>query len=148
MWSQILTAVPMKISAFWDTPCTMMKVNWRFEITYSFHFQGRRERKKSPWNCAHYLLLLVSLLAPWRGKLCFIKRQFTYTRLHGSISQKTQSSRQNIFFSLRFINNYFNSGNINEELNAEQYSLPRALNMTTVCYAFLGYLMVFSISRR
>jgi hypothetical protein len=38
---QILTAVFMKSSIFWDiTPCTPLKVNRRFGGTYRLHLQG------------------------------------------------------------------------------------------------------------
>jgi hypothetical protein len=40
---EVLTAVVMKISIFWDiTPCTPLKVNRRFGGTNCLHLQGRR----------------------------------------------------------------------------------------------------------
>jgi hypothetical protein len=40
---EALNAVVMKISIFWNvTPCSLLKVNQRFEGTYRLHLQGRR----------------------------------------------------------------------------------------------------------
>jgi hypothetical protein len=40
---EILTAVVMKSTIFWDiTPCSPLEVNRRFGGTYRFHLQGRR----------------------------------------------------------------------------------------------------------
>jgi hypothetical protein len=44
---EVLTAVVMKISIFWDiTPCSPLKVNRRFGETYRLHLQGRRVSQK------------------------------------------------------------------------------------------------------
>jgi hypothetical protein len=40
---EVLTAVVMKSSIFWDiTPCSLLKVNRGFGGTYRHHLQGRR----------------------------------------------------------------------------------------------------------
>jgi hypothetical protein len=40
---EILTAVVMKSTIFWDiTPCSLLQVNRRSGGTYSLHFQGRK----------------------------------------------------------------------------------------------------------
>jgi hypothetical protein len=51
--SEVLTAVVMKSSIFWDTtPCSPLKANWRFGATCRLHLQGRKiSRAKRPaWN--------------------------------------------------------------------------------------------------
>jgi hypothetical protein len=42
-WFQVLTAVVVKNSVFWDiTPCSLLKVSRRFGRTYGFHLQNWR----------------------------------------------------------------------------------------------------------
>jgi hypothetical protein len=59
---EVLTAVVMKSTAFWDiTQCSLLKVNRRFGGTYCLHLQGRklswaRKQHDSRW-------LLPSLLS-------------------------------------------------------------------------------------
>jgi hypothetical protein len=46
---EILTAVTMRSSIFWDiTPCSPLKVNRRFGGTHRLHLQGRTNRAKKP----------------------------------------------------------------------------------------------------
>jgi hypothetical protein len=53
---EFLTAVVMKSSIFWDiTPCSPLKVNWRFGGTCRLHLQGRkisraRNQRESRWQ--------------------------------------------------------------------------------------------------
>jgi hypothetical protein len=53
---EVLTAVIMKITIFWDiTPCSPLSVNRRFGGTYCLHLQGRkisraRSQCKSRWQ--------------------------------------------------------------------------------------------------
>jgi hypothetical protein len=45
---EVLTAVVMKSTIFWDiTPCSLLKVNRRFGGTYRLHLQGRRTSRAS-----------------------------------------------------------------------------------------------------
>jgi hypothetical protein len=54
--SEVLTAVVMKSSMFWDiTPCSQLKVNRRFTGTCHLHLQGRRKsraryQRESRWQ--------------------------------------------------------------------------------------------------
>jgi hypothetical protein len=55
---EVLTAVVMKSSIFWDiTPCSPLKVNRSFGGTYRLHLQGRRisrarDQRESRWQAA------------------------------------------------------------------------------------------------
>jgi hypothetical protein len=43
--TEVLTAVVMKSTIFWDiTPCSPLSVNRRFGGTYGLHFQGRKNK--------------------------------------------------------------------------------------------------------
>jgi hypothetical protein len=61
--SEALTAVVMKSIIFWDiTPCSPVRVNWRFGGTYRLHLQGRRISRASRAllvTCVHAALLPV-----------------------------------------------------------------------------------------
>jgi hypothetical protein len=62
--SEVLTAVVMKTSVFWDiTPCSPLKVNGRFGGTYRLHLQGRisRARYQREW-CRQALARLTKWL--------------------------------------------------------------------------------------
>jgi hypothetical protein len=52
---KVLTAVVMKSTIFWDiTPCSPLKIDWRFGGIYRLHLQGRRiirarNQRESRW---------------------------------------------------------------------------------------------------
>jgi hypothetical protein len=59
--SDTLTAVVMKSTIFWDiTPCSPLKVGWRFGATYRLHSQGRisraKEQRESRWQASTFTL--------------------------------------------------------------------------------------------
>jgi hypothetical protein len=94
---EVLTAAVMKIIIFWDiTPCSPLKVNWRFGRTFRLLLQGRgisqsrnqREaggKQSSPCHLLHAWLIFPP--SRWR-RYVPPKRRLTSNRLHGVISQK------------------------------------------------------------
>jgi hypothetical protein len=82
---EVLTAVPMKSSIFWDImPCSLMKVNWLFGETCHFHPQcgaisqarnqheaGRRQ-SCTMWHC-------ILEGRSFQFKICFV---FCYFEVH------------------------------------------------------------------
>jgi hypothetical protein len=70
LWFEVLTAVVMKSSVFWDiTPCNPLSVNRRFGGTYRLHLQGRRISQAS--SACHLLsswFLAWLILRPWRWR--------------------------------------------------------------------------------
>jgi hypothetical protein len=83
---EVLTAVIVKSSAFWDiTPCSPLKDNRRCGGTYRLHLQGQRINSASCWFLAWLILRL------WRRKRYVPrKRRFAFNGLHGITSQKTE----------------------------------------------------------
>jgi hypothetical protein len=63
--SEVLTAVGMKMTIFWDTtPCSRLKVNWSYGKICRLHLQGRRKnrarnQRESRWQAE--LQILVGL---------------------------------------------------------------------------------------
>jgi hypothetical protein len=85
---EVLTAVVMKNSIFWDiTPCSLLKVNWHFKGRVAFIFRVKE-----------VLILLASvwflawlILWPWRWRQHVpLKHRVTFNKLHGIICQKTE----------------------------------------------------------
>jgi hypothetical protein len=82
----------MKSSIFWDiTPCSPLKVNWRFGGTCRLHPQGRIISRALSANCFHAGFLLGLFFDPEnRGNMVPPNRRLTDTGLHGVISQKVE----------------------------------------------------------
>jgi hypothetical protein len=85
---EVITAVVMKISIFWDiTPCSPLRANRRFGGTYRQCLLG---------TCFHAGFLLTSFFRPWRWRRYVPpKRRLTLIGPHGVISQKM------VLFTLR-----------------------------------------------
>jgi hypothetical protein len=81
---EVLTAVVMKSSVFWDiTPRSPLKVNRRFGEAYRLHIQSSACHLISRWFLARLILL------PWRWRRHVPpKRWLTFNELNGVISQK------------------------------------------------------------
>jgi hypothetical protein len=79
--------IPLKSTNFWDiTPCSPLKVSWRFGGIYRLHLQGwrisqERNQREGRWQA--------------EGSDMFPKRQLSFNGLHDVISQKV------IFFNHR-----------------------------------------------
>jgi hypothetical protein len=73
---EVLTAVVMKSTIFWDiTVCSPLSVNRRFGVIYRLHLHGG--------------FLLSLFLRPWRWRRYVTpKRRLTLNGLHGVISRK------------------------------------------------------------
>jgi hypothetical protein len=89
--------VVMKSIIFWDiTPCSSLKVNWRFRETYRLHLQGRRiirarnQHERCTCRLPSRWFLARLILRPWRWRRYVpLKRQLTFNGLRGVISRKT-----------------------------------------------------------
>jgi hypothetical protein len=96
---EVLTAVVLKSSTFWDiTSCSPLKVNRHFGGPCLFHLQGRRISRGD--LCLPSALALAFL---WRILLSLIwsrhvppKRLFTFNGVHGVISRKKELSTVNL----------------------------------------------------
>jgi hypothetical protein len=89
---EVLTAVVMKNSIFWDTaPCSPLKVSRCFEGRCRLHFQGRRisqarNQHDSRWQAGLLLGLLFELED---GSDMFLRNiGLAFNGLHGVVSQK------------------------------------------------------------
>jgi hypothetical protein len=61
-WVEVLTAVVMKISVFWDiTPCSPLKPNWHFGGTCRHQPQGRRISQATCFTLVSYLAYSLTL---------------------------------------------------------------------------------------
>jgi hypothetical protein len=88
---EVLTAVVMKSTIFWDiTPCSPLKVGRHFGETYCLHLQSRiswakyqhDSRRQAGWY-------LARLIRPWRWTRYVPPRcMLAFNRLHGVIFQK------------------------------------------------------------
>jgi hypothetical protein len=98
---EVLTAVVMKSTIFWDiTPRSPLSVNRRFAGTYRLHLQGRKNKlsKKPAWKqLAHYSachlrsrwFLAQLIFWPWRWRQYIPpKLRLTLNGQHGVISPK------------------------------------------------------------
>jgi hypothetical protein len=66
--------VVMKSSTFWDiTPCSPLKVNWRFWGTCCFHLQGRRVSQARNQHEASSKQSFTCCLLPRRQNYLYIK---------------------------------------------------------------------------
>jgi hypothetical protein len=95
---EVLTAVVMKSSMFWDkTPCSALKVKRRFGGTCRLHLQGRRisQARSRPCSFACHLLLrwflarLILRPRRWRRRVPQ-KRRLIFNRLLGVTSQNIE----------------------------------------------------------
>jgi hypothetical protein len=84
---EVLTAVVMKSTVFWDiTPCSPLKVNRRFEETSS---SGSNKPSKIPIVISPSRWYLARVFRPWRWRWHVPpKRRLTLSRLHSSVPQK------------------------------------------------------------
>jgi hypothetical protein len=90
---EVLTAIVMKCSVFWDiTPCSPLKVNWRFGEACHLHIQDRS--RGIYWHAGFLLSLFFT---PKMEEICSPKRRLTCNGPHGVISQMTE------FFILLFL---------------------------------------------
>jgi hypothetical protein len=49
---QVLVAASMKITTFWyNVPCSLAEVDWRFRGYYCLHLQGETSRRNIPRDC-------------------------------------------------------------------------------------------------
>jgi hypothetical protein len=77
---EVLTAVVMKSSNFWDiTPCSPLKVNRRFGGTCLLHVQGQRIRQARSMKGIKQSSALLTL-QPKIEATCSSKRQVTHPR--------------------------------------------------------------------
>jgi hypothetical protein len=112
---EILTAVVVKSSVFWDvTLCSSLKVNRRFGVTYYHHIQSRNKiQLVSRWQvdlCMTYSSTLNS------ETKCCSKTSGDFQRFNGVISQKIEPL-MNIFLKYyikesrgKFVEYEFSSG--------------------------------------
>jgi hypothetical protein len=74
---EVLTALDIKSYIFWDTmPCSTLKINRHFRITFRLHLQGRR--------------ISQAIYRHEAGS----KQSLTFNELHGVISQKIEPSME------------------------------------------------------
>jgi hypothetical protein len=86
---EVLTAVVMKSSIFWDTKqCSAFKFNRHFWGIFRLRLQGRRI------NC--FVASLILRHRRWRSHFS-PKRRLTFNGLHGGISQNIELFIQNVF---------------------------------------------------
>jgi hypothetical protein len=107
---EVLTAVVMKSTVFWDiTPCSPLKVNRHFGGAYRLHLKGRtisqaryqrkagdkqrnqRENRGKQGSACHLLSrwFLFRLFRPWRWMRHVLpKLRLNFKIIHGVISQK------------------------------------------------------------
>jgi hypothetical protein len=78
----------MTITIFWDiTPCSPLKVNRRFEVTYLLHIQGRKTLLATCFDAG---FCLGAFLDPEYGGEYFpAKRVLTFNGQHKVIAHKT-----------------------------------------------------------
>jgi hypothetical protein len=94
LYLEVLTAVIMKITIFWDkTPCSLLKVNRRFGGTYRFHLRGlriilARNKRESMWQ-ADLAGFLLGLFFDSEDRRRYFppKRRLTFDELDGVIFQ-------------------------------------------------------------
>jgi hypothetical protein len=105
---EILTAVVMKSSIFWDiTPCSPLKVNWRFGGTCRLHLQGQRiskaRNKRERWWQAKLCLLLLDLFFdPKDGRDMFLRKVgWLATDYMALYSRRQNSLKKSQIFCLR-----------------------------------------------
>ena len=84
--SEVLSAVLLKIQAFWDvTPCRPVKMYRRFEVSYCLHLQDLLVHQ-FPWTGW-----------PWRLRHCYLSaRQYLWPCRYGVTWQKASSSSSSI----------------------------------------------------
>jgi hypothetical protein len=81
---QVLTAMVIKISIFWDIMlCSMLKVKWCFRRKCSLHLQDQQASEAKNQHEADSKQSLISRLVPTK---CWV----TFNRLYTVTSQKTQ----------------------------------------------------------
>jgi hypothetical protein len=103
---EVLTAIVMKSSIFWDiTPCSPLKVNRSFRGKCRFHFQNRsqaRNERERRWKIELLCWFLAwFILRPWRWRRLFPpKRRLSFNGLHGVVSQKIKLFRYVIIWIL------------------------------------------------
>jgi hypothetical protein len=65
----------MESTIYWDvTPCSLIKVYWRFRATYYNHLQGRKLRQASNQHADLYLTTrhhIAGRFTPWFGSSTF-----------------------------------------------------------------------------
>jgi hypothetical protein len=94
---EVITAVVMKSSVFWDIPpCSPLKVDRRFGGTYRLYHQGRRmnQARNRRGNssllvtCFHAAFLFDLFLDPEDGDDMILRLTFNW--LHSVVSHKTE----------------------------------------------------------
>jgi hypothetical protein len=93
MGFEVLTAVVMKITIFWDTritPCSPLSVNRRFGRAYLLHLQGRKNKfsKKPTWKHVASWFLAVLIFSTLKIEaICSSETSVQSTDYKGVISQ-------------------------------------------------------------
>jgi hypothetical protein len=93
---EVLTAVVMRSSIFWDiTLYSMLKINRRFGGTCCLHLHGGRTNQvrnqlELRWQAQRWFLVRL-ILRPWRWRWHVPpERRLTFNGIHGVISRKTE----------------------------------------------------------
>jgi hypothetical protein len=96
---EVLTVAVMNSSTCWDIiPCSLGKSQPPFRRNMLPPFLGLKSKssKKPVLLFACFILVCLFTLQPWRWKWHFpLKHQFTITKLHSVISQKTELPTNN-----------------------------------------------------